>query len=466
MRKPLIQRGAAVLFFIPMLLCAQNATVTFTTVKQKIDGFGGSSAWEGTFSDALMSAIYGNGANQLGLTILRNRIDPAGGWASDKSNSAKAKSLGAMVFATPWSPPESLKTNNNTVKGYIDSSKFAGFAAWMKSYVAYCGADNIDIMSIENEPDYAQQITYEGCGWSASNFMKFAKGYAPEIGKPIMLPESFNYSFSLSDVTLDDSAAAKNVSFIGGHAYGSQPKSYTKAINLGKHVWMTEWNATDFTAKGIMVLAKQILDYMYNDYNAYVYWWMTASGNGIISTTGTPNKYGWVLASFSKWVRPGYVRVDATYNPKSGVYVVAFKGAQNVTVAVNNSTASVSQTFAYAGATVTSVEKYTTSSDKNMTDDGPITATNNSFTATLDAQSISTFVSAGTGTRIAPKAERYLLANPLGGDRAGYLRYLINGRQSPLPVLSGREGQAFNMLVSPVQSDAGNGAGANAKPSK
>ena len=413
---------------IPCGAFSQAVTVDFSKTNQVIDGFGGSSAWEGTFSDALMDAIYKNGDNQLGYTILRNRIDPHNGWDADKSNSAKAKARGATVFATPWSPPESLKTNANVVKGYIDSNKFAGFAAWMKSYVNFCGAANIDIMSIENEPDYAQNITYEGCGWSATNFTKFIKGYAPQIGKPIMAPESFNFNFKLSDPILDDPEAAKNLSYVGGHLYGGQPKTYTKAISAGKHVWMTEFNATDYSGKGCMTLAKQILDCMYNNMNAYVYWWMTASGNGLISAAGTPNKYGWVIAMFSKWVRPGFYRVDATYNPQSGVYVVAFKGAQNVVVAVNTSTSSVTQSFAFSGATVTSVQKYTASQTKNAASDGTISATGNSFSATLDAQSVTTLVSAGT-VPVSPYKIRFgRQGNDAGAAGRTQLPYFINGR--------------------------------------
>jgi hypothetical protein len=68
----------------------------------------------------------------------------------------------------------------------------------MKSFWTYCGSVNVDIMSIENEPDYAEQITYEGCTWTAQNFVDFCKTYASQIGKPIMMPESFNYKFTLS----------------------------------------------------------------------------------------------------------------------------------------------------------------------------------------------------------------------------------------------------------------------------
>ncbi len=464
------KRNLAAFLFVPSILFAQAVTVNFDSTDQKIDGFGASSAWEGAFSSSLMDAIFNNGANQLGLTILRCRIaydadaSNTATWADEKSNATFAKARGAMVFATPWSPPESLKVYNGDMvtghpeeHGSINTAKFASFAAWMKAFWTYVGNTNIDIMSLENEPDYAAQANYEGCSWTAQNFLDFCKTYAPLIGKPIMMPESASFNWALSDPTLGDSTAAKNVSYIGGHMYGGQPKVYTKAISLGKHVWMTEWNATDYSAAGIMVLAKQILDCMYNDFNAYVYWWMTANGNGIISTAGVPNKYGWVLASFSKWVRPGFYRVSATYNPQSGVYVVAFKGAQNVIVAVNNATSSKSQTFTYSGATVTSVEKYTTSSSKNISDDGAITATSNSFTTSLDAQSVTTLVSAGTVSMIlVPKAEGYSLVKPLGANPFGNVLYLLNGQRV---ILTAHRNPGADVFVVPGKTPIGIGTG-------
>jgi len=202
-KHPSILSACAAVFLIANAAWPASVTVDFSKTKQIIDGFGGSSAWTGKYSDAVMDLLYGNTATQLGYTILRLRMDPkASAWADEKSNAAKAKARGATVFATPWSPPESLKTNGSTKKGGIITSKYASFAAWMKSFVTYAGESNIDIMSIENEPDYAEQIDYEGCTWTATNFLDFCKTYAPQIGKPIMMPESYNFKFPLSDQRL------------------------------------------------------------------------------------------------------------------------------------------------------------------------------------------------------------------------------------------------------------------------
>jgi glucuronoarabinoxylan endo-1,4-beta-xylanase len=63
-----------------------------------------------------------------------------------------------------------------------------------------------------------------------------------------------------------------------------------------------------------------------------------------------------------------------------------------VVVAVNQGGSSVNLTFTYQNGTVTSVTKYTTSGSKNANNDGSINVTGGSFSTTLDAQSITSFV--------------------------------------------------------------------------
>lgn len=441
-RKLFFTKTLSVVFLV-LGLCtsmwAATVTVDFTKNHQVIDGFGGSSAWSGKLTDAMMDGLYKNGPDQVGFTILRLRIDPkASAWADEKSNATKAKERGATVFATPWAYPESLTTNNKTVKGYINTAKFTSVAAYLKSFWTYCGTANVDIMSLENEPDYAQSITYEGCTWTAQNFLDFCKTYAPQVGKPIMLPESFSFSYALSDPTLNDATAAANIKYIGCHLYGSGPKKYTKALNLGKHVWQTEHYFDNDDAGSCMKFAKELFDCMNNDFSAYVWWWMTydsrSGGKEALWANDAPNHRAWVLAQFSKWVRPGHIRVDATYGPQSGVYVVAFKGDSNVVVAMNNSTSSQNITFSFTGATVTSATKYTSSQSKSGKNEGVIAATNNSFTTTLDAQSVSTFVSAGipSGVIRMYNDDVNVDAFQKRSDGAQSFIYQINGKRSTL----------------------------------
>ncbi len=416
---------------------AAPVTVDFSKTNQVIDGFGGSSAWSGKLTDAMMDGLYKNGPTQVGFTILRSRIDPNKRWDDEKSNIQKAKARGATTFATPWSPPANMKTNNNVNNGgQIKSSEWGNYAAYLKEFIDFAGED-LDIISLQNEPDW--QPNYESCEWTSSQFRDFCKNHAKSLERPVMMPECLGYNFRMSDPTLDDPEAAANVTYMGGHLYGSGPKRYTKALNLGKHVWQTEKFFEYDDAGTCMKFAKELFDCMNNDFSAYVWWWMTydsrSGGKEALWVNDAPNHRAWVLAQFSKWVRPGYYRVDATYSPQNGVNVVAFRGDSNVVVAMNSNSSQQSVTFNYTDATVTTVRKYTSSQSKNGKKEGEIEVSDNSFTTTLDPQSVSTFVSEGIPTEVINmfRDEDELLKNTIvtsgGTDAAAPVIYLINGRR-------------------------------------
>jgi glucuronoarabinoxylan endo-1,4-beta-xylanase len=131
---------------------------------------------------------------------------------------------------------------------------------------------------------------------------------------------------------------------------------------------------------------------MYYNMNAYVWWYVKTVNCNLIDPGGTLKKKGYIMGQFSKYIRPGYNRVDATYNPQSNIYVTAYKGTKNVIVAVNMGGSQVSQQFVIQNGTISSVTKYVTSNSKSLSNDGTITISGGTFTTTLDAQSISTFV--------------------------------------------------------------------------
>ena len=55
---------------------AQTVTVNYGAAQQTIRGFGGSTAWMPAMTTAQANTLYGTGNGQLGLTLLRVRIDP------------------------------------------------------------------------------------------------------------------------------------------------------------------------------------------------------------------------------------------------------------------------------------------------------------------------------------------------------------------------------------------------------
>jgi glucuronoarabinoxylan endo-1,4-beta-xylanase len=139
--------------------------------------------------------------------------------------------------------------------------------------------------------------------------------------------------------------------------------------------------------------------------SAYVWWYLKRhygplySPSGSESSQGTVSKIGYIMGQYSKYIRPGAVRVDATRNVQTDVYTAAFKKNDSVViVSVNRASSSKTVSFSIAGLKSTSGAKITTSGSKSLADDGTVTVSSGNFSTTLDAQSISTFVFTGNAT--------------------------------------------------------------------
>ena len=380
---------------------ASSVTVNLTSTEQLIRGFGGSSAWSGALSSQTMDALY----TDAGFSILRLRIDPTQAWSDELSNAQLASARGAIVFATPWSPPASMKTNDNVVGGSLSTSQYGNYANYLKSFVTYLSQNGVSLyaISLQNEPDYVP-TTYEGCGWTAAQFDTFLDSYGSIVAgaTKVMMPESCSFNESMSDTTLNDSTASSYVSIIGEHLYGATIQNYSLALSKGKEVWETEHYYDGDDIGTVMTVAKEVNDCMaIANMSAYTWWWMTNSTDGIINTsTNQLDKRGYALEQFAKYIRPGYHRVDATYNPQTSVYASAYTGSnQVVIVAINQGTASVSQSFTLQNGTASQLSTWQTTASSNMAAGPTYQVSGGSFTVTLPGQSITTFVGAlGTGT--------------------------------------------------------------------
>jgi glucuronoarabinoxylan endo-1,4-beta-xylanase len=434
-------------FFDPVDPADPVARIDLAGIRQSIDGFGASTAWHGAIGDAEADAAFGNDANQLGLTLLRVRIDPfPGAWAAEGSNSAKARAHGAKILATPWSPPPALKTNNNPVGGELRADAYPAYAAHLKSFCDFAG--KIDVVSIQNEPNI--KVTYESCSWSGEQIRDFCKTQAGAIGVPVMMPEAFNFDPALSDPTLDDPDASANAPYLGGHLYGAKPFPYAKAINAGKRIWMTEFYLSDDNAMGMLQMGRQMLDCLVNGMHAYIWGTLSLPGGNLINRDGSLRRKGFVMAQFAKFIRPGARRLEATYQPQPGIFVAAFQGDQVAIVAINQTPVPKSQAFAFENGTLPAPRKYTSSTAKGMLDEGIAEVTGDGFTATLDPQSVTTFVAApGTAIRIGPKG--------LGAGKGGpapIRAYLPTGRRLPFDRLPfdgppGSGGRNLPILLAP-----------------
>jgi glucuronoarabinoxylan endo-1,4-beta-xylanase len=411
---------------LPLAAEAQTSTVNFGTTYQTIRGFGASTAWTAPLTTAQADAVWGTSGRELGLSINRARIDPggSGNWGAELANAQEAVARGAIEFATPWSPPASMKTNGNVVGGSLDPTYYAAYANYLESFVNYMasGGVNLYAISMQNEPDFVPN--YEGCGWTAQQMDTWVANNSSVLTTRLMMPESASFNFNQSDATLNDPNAVGHVSIIAGHLYGANISYYANAENHGKEVWATEHYLTPSGASAAIgdaiAAATEVHTAMtVGSYNAYVWWWIAQnSGNanintGLVDVSGNPTYYGYAIGQFSRFVRPGAVRVSAT-SPSSGVYISAYKGSANGTiVAINSNANPVSMTFALQGLSPSSAIPYQTTSAGGLMQQSPVNVSNGSFAYTLPAQSIVSFVTSGSGASCAsaPSAPGSLLAS-------------------------------------------------------
>jgi O-glycosyl hydrolase len=399
-----------VLGILSLSLFSQTATVTLSSEKQIIRGFGGINhpIWYSDLNASERDLCFGNGAGQMGLTVLRIWVsDNTSQWALELPTAKRAVALGATVFATPWNPPASMTITVNGKKR-INPASYAAYAKHLNDFVLYMRANGVELysISVQNEPDYAAEWTE----WSPQEGVDFIKGYADQIDCRLMTPESFQYRKQVYDPILNDPLALSKVDIFGTHLYGTQVSAFPyplfKQKGAGKELWMTEVYTDSKSDANLWDLALDAAVHIHNamvegEFQAYVWWPLRRyyalihDGNGghnnpTVAAAGTVTKRGFVFAQFSKFVRPGYVRVDATKSPTTDVYVSAYKkGDDVVIVAVNKGTSAKTITISVPNTKVTTWEKYVTSSSKNVVKETNSTGT--SFQITLDAQSVTTF---------------------------------------------------------------------------
>lgn len=391
----------------PKAEAAGNVTVNLAAEKQRIQGFGGMnhSVWIGDLTPAQRETAFGNGANQLGFSILRIPIhENKSNWQLEVATAKAAIAKGAIVFASPWNPPsdmvENFNKNGQTAKR-LKYDKYAAYAQYLNEFDTYMKNNGVNLyaISVQNEPDYAHEWTW----WTPNEILRFMKENAGSINNRVIAPESFQYRKDISDPILNDPQALQNMDILGAHTYGTQFKDFAyplfKQKAQGKGLWMTEvyYPNSDMDSGNRWPEALDISYHMHHamveaDFEAYV-WWYIRRGYGPMSEDGTISKRGYNMAHFSKFVRPGYKRVDATKTPENNVFVSAYKGDNKVViVAINRNAWATSENITLQNGSASTVSSWVTDASRNLAANANINVTNNGFTAQLPAQSVTTFV--------------------------------------------------------------------------
>lgn len=388
---------------------AQSVNINASTEYQTITGFGGMNGvgWIGDLTASQIETAFGSGEGQLGLSIMRMRIDPnSANWNIQVQSAVRARQLGAKLLATPWSPPAHMKTNNSLINGgKLKPEYYDEYATHLLNFVDFMSRNGAPLytVSVQNEPDWHPD--YESCDWSGDDFANFLTSQGSRFGSNIKVTvgEAVGFTKRFTDPVLNSPTAVQHADIIAGHLYGAVPQDYPLARAKGKEVWMTEHYTDSKNDADVWPLALDVGTELHRsmvaNFNAYI-WWYIRRSYSFIKENGQVSKRGHIMAQYARYVRPDYKRIGATEKPYSDVAVTAYKGPNNkiVMVVVNTGTSSRNLNLTLQNASVGNLVKYSTSATLNVGYGGTTKVNNGTATVIVEPQSVTTFVSEGTAT--------------------------------------------------------------------
>jgi len=388
---------------------AATATIKPTTTYQRMRGFGASTAWAGsmtsTDADLLWDSVSG-----AGLSLHRIRI-AEDGTTSETSIAKLAVARGVKVWAAPWNPPAAWVQTTGTIKELNQ----AHAQEWADRLAKFPG-----IMKAAGVPLYAQSVQNEMDNEGSNHFtpaqlVTFLKTYLgpamKNTGTMIMAPETQNWCGfkSYLDAILGDATVSAYVPIIATHEYGCSPSAYPQIAAAGKEFWETEmYDWASSTEDPGMTSALRTAKLMHealtiSNVNAWHFWWVypcsaASCGNGALWSQGTNSKSTkrlWIMGNYSRFVRPGFFRIDATVAPTSGVTLTAYRDSLStkiVVVALNTNTSNTAQDFSITGVVPTKVTAWVTDGTRNLVAQPEQALTSSTYTYSLPASSVTTLV--------------------------------------------------------------------------
>ena len=219
----------------------------------------------------------------------------------------------------------------------------------------------------------------------------------------------------------------ENCDLFGTHMYGTAREwmDFPDLENSGKEIWMTEVYVpnSDADSANRYPEAIQVAENIHNamvvgNMSAYT-WWYIRRSYGLMTEDGNISKRGYCMAQYSKYVRPGDVRIDAIEQPAEDVLVSAYKGDDNqvTIVAVNKSDSEYTQNFVIDNdQNISNVDRYRTSSSENLSPTLNMNYSDHNFYAQLPANSVSTFVVTLSDESITPNEYGWYFADGFEGD--------------------------------------------------
>jgi len=395
-----------------------TALVDLAVQHQPIVGFGACPAWSCPTMEDWMADVFYNVDSGIGMSLMRLRIAPDG-ISLEMEAAKKAVARGALVWAAPWSPPAEWKDNHDVNNGgHLLPEHRQDWADRLALFAADAAAQGVPMFGIspQNEPGYLPEppLSWETCDYTPESLMEFVRDYlGPALAKrglatKVIAPETDGWKTydGFATALLSDTVAASYVGPIATHSYSGTPHLPEIVRRSGHQVWQTEYtdlNVNEDTGleSALKVATRIHDDLVQGNVSAWHHWQFIASepywySGLMVGKELTPR--GWIVGNWSRFVRPGFVRVEATASPQPGVLLSAFTDPPTgrlVLVLVNTMERDILQEVSVINGTMP--DRFTvwvTSATLKLEQSGSIDVSRKGmFTVTLPARSVTTLVS-------------------------------------------------------------------------
>jgi O-glycosyl hydrolase len=327
------------------------------------------------------------------------------------------------VFADAWSAPAFMKTNDSvdnggTLCGVPGAACASGdwrqaYANYLKQYAADYAAAGVPLSYVgpENEadigPDYDSMIMSPA---QTANFLDYLGPTMARSGlrtrTECCATEGWDYAQQYAAAIEADPVADRYTALFTSHGYTEAPDS--PLAGWTKPVWETEWSTfqswdpawDDGTTASGFAWAQNIYNGLTaSNLSAFLYWWGTStpSFNGdnesliqINGDTVIPSGRLWAFANYSRFVRPGAVRIGAA-SANADLEVTAFRNTNGSIAIVVLNTSDSPQAASFGLPARGSVTPYVTDDTSDVAAQPRIPLVNGSFTATVPARALVTY---------------------------------------------------------------------------
>jgi glucuronoarabinoxylan endo-1,4-beta-xylanase len=355
--------------------------------------------------------------------------------------SKQAMSYGVtQIFGDAWSAPGFMKTNGSesnggTLCGAPGASTCStgdwrqAYANYLVQYIKDYASSGVNLSSIDfvNEPSF--NASYSSMIMTGAQNADFIKILGPTIknaglSTKIVCCDSEGWNLASGDVSAitSDPTALSFVNNFSSHGYTAAP---TSPINTaGKNIWETEWSTFDSLdnawddgsdASGFTWAQHIYTGLTSANLNGFLYWWglvgsSTTDNEGLLQLTSSgsvvPSGRLWAMANYSRFIRPGAVRIGAT-SGDSNLQVSAYKNTNGTVsiVVLNTASSAITASYTLSNTGVadgTAVTPYLTNSSNNTAQQAATSVSGGAFSATIPARSLVTYVLGGTGGGITP----------------------------------------------------------------